>query len=283
MDPYVLSVAALDNSDLASGWNNPTVASFSNSGNASRSPDLGAPGRSIVSLRAPGSYVDVNYPSGRVAGDPTGNLFRGSGTSQAAAVVSGVAALLLQAYPLLTPDQVKAALVTSALPMPGTPVTAVGAGRLDAGKAMAAAGQMMGLTSGAAKIRASAVQSFPRSSGLGSIEAARGGAVLVDADGNDVSGEVDVQGVPWNGASWVSASRNLTAWSGGRWLGETFTGGGWDLSSGLAMARWFSARWSSARWSDANWDSARWSSADWWLARWSSDLSWAARWSMIDW
>ena len=52
-----------------------------------------------------------------MAGDSTGRLFRGSGTSQAAAVVSGAAALLLQAYPNLTPDQVKAALVSTATPV----------------------------------------------------------------------------------------------------------------------------------------------------------------------
>jgi serine protease AprX len=276
-------VAALDNSDQPSGWNNPTVASFSNVGTATRSPDLGAPGTSIVSLRAPGSYVDAHYPSGRVSGDRTGTLFRGSGTSQAAAVVSGVVALLLQAYPTLTPDEVKSALVSSALPMPGTPTTAVGAGRLDAGRALSAAARMIGSTATAARLRAAAGQSFAASTGLGSIDAARGGALLVDADGNDVSGEVDVQGVAWNGPRWVLASRTLTAWSGGRWLGETFTGGGWDLSNGIPSARWFTARWSSVRWSGADWTSAVWSAARWSAARWSSARWSSARWSSRDW
>ena len=69
----------------------PTVAPFSSGGSWQRHVDLLAPGTSIVSLRAPGSFVDANHPEGRVAGDSTGRLFRGSGTSQAAAVVSGAA------------------------------------------------------------------------------------------------------------------------------------------------------------------------------------------------
>ncbi len=67
-----------------------------------------------MSVRATGSAIDTDHPEGRVAGDASGTLFRGSGTSQAAAVVSGAVANLLQAYPTLTPDQVKYVLVNSA-------------------------------------------------------------------------------------------------------------------------------------------------------------------------
>src|SRR5438034_60469 len=74
--------------------------------------------RSVISLRDPGSYIDTNYPTGLVPGDTTGRFFRGSGTSQATAVVSGAAALLLQQRPTLTPDQVKKLLTSTADPMP---------------------------------------------------------------------------------------------------------------------------------------------------------------------
>jgi subtilisin family serine protease len=50
--------------------------------------------------------MDTSYPAARI-GDL---LFRGSGTPQAAAVVSGAAALLISQRPNLTPDQVKALL-----------------------------------------------------------------------------------------------------------------------------------------------------------------------------
>ena len=50
-----------------------------------------APGVSIVSLRNPGSYADTNYSSAAV----NDRLFRGTGTSQAAAVVAGAAAVII--------------------------------------------------------------------------------------------------------------------------------------------------------------------------------------------
>ena len=72
--------------------------------------DVLAPGRSIVGLRNPGSYADTNYPQATVVD----RLFLGSGTSQAAAVTSGVVALLLQQRPEMTPDEVKGLLMNTA-------------------------------------------------------------------------------------------------------------------------------------------------------------------------
>jgi serine protease AprX len=286
IDPYVIAVGASDSNGAVAGWNSPSVASFSSSGTAERHVDLLAPGTSIVSLRNPGSFIDVNHPEGLVAGDTTGRLFRGSGTSQAAAVVSGAAALLLQAYPALTPDQVKAALVSTADRMPASPLYA-GAGQLDVAAALSAVrsasqGKYAKL---ADKV---AAQSFPVSTGQGSLDAARGGDSLVDADGVALTGEIDVQGNPWDAAAWWAASSGLTSWVGGDWMGATWTGSDWASGDELDSARWSSARWSSARWSSARWSSARWSSArwsdaDWSSARWSSARWSSARWSSARW
>ena len=89
-DPYVLAVGAADTRGTT-GTSDDLVPGFSSRGGASRRVDLTAPGRSIASLRDPGSYLDSAWPSARY-GD---GLFKGSGTSQAAAVVSGGVALLL--------------------------------------------------------------------------------------------------------------------------------------------------------------------------------------------
>ena len=274
MDPYVLAVGSSDPQGTVAGWKtNPIVAVYSSRGTVDRHVDLLAPGRSVVSLRDPGSYVDVNNPEGRVAGDASGRLFRGSGTSQAAAVVSGAAALLLQAYPQLTPDQVKAALVSTATPVtPAAPIDA-GAGQLNVFAALSAVKQAVAAGNPAATLLA-AKQSYPAATGTGSLDAARGGANLTDPDtGLILSGEVDVQGVTWDAATWSQQSAQGTSWSGGTWNGARWTGDSWT-ANGWARARWSGTSWSRARWSDVSWDRARWSRARW------SDAAWMrARWS----
>jgi serine protease AprX len=263
IDPYVIAAGATDPHAKVSGWKNRTVASYSSSGSTVRHPDLAAPGTSIAGLRARGSYVDVHHPEGLVSGDSTGRLFRGSGTSQAAAVTSGAVALLLQAYPALTPDQVKAALISGAVKMSGSDLQR-GAGQIDISGAAKAAGKLL-------KKSTPATQTYPAATGSGSLEAARGGANLVDADtGTVLRGEIDVQNRPWNGTTWWAAASTGTAWTGGiwngaRWSGDTWAAAGWDNQS------WNGARWSGGLWADVSWPGARWSGARW------SDEHWAGQ------
>ena len=91
------------------------IPAWQTRGNALRHPDLVAPGKSIVSLRDPGSFVDEANPGARVGAS---RFFRGSGSSQAAAVVSGAVATLLAQRPQLTPDEIEALLMRSAVPLP---------------------------------------------------------------------------------------------------------------------------------------------------------------------
>lgn len=104
-DPWVIAVAAATtNGNITTA--DDTMSSYSNAGSPWRRPDVLAPGQSILSLRVPGSNIDLTYPGARVGS----TLFRGSGTSQATAVTSAAVALLLQNDPSLTPDQVRVIL-----------------------------------------------------------------------------------------------------------------------------------------------------------------------------
>ena len=59
-DPYVIAVGASESAKTRTKIS--SVMDFSNCGTADRYVDVVVPGKSIVSLRSPGSYADVNYP-----------------------------------------------------------------------------------------------------------------------------------------------------------------------------------------------------------------------------
>jgi serine protease AprX len=123
-DPFVIAAGATDTFGTADPADD-RVAEFS-SRSLRRPVDVVAPGTAMVSLRVPGSALDLEFPGARVGSA----YFRGNGTSHAAAVVSGVAARLLSAHPDLSPDELKALLMNGAVDLPD-PRSAEGAGRLD--------------------------------------------------------------------------------------------------------------------------------------------------------
>jgi serine protease AprX len=262
-DPYVIAVGA-DDAKGSPEVSDDVIPSWSTRGNGTRNPDLVAPGKSIVSLRDIGSAIDAQHPEGRV----NTRFFRGSGTSQAAAVVSGAAALLLQQRPSLTPDQVKALLTSTATPIPNADVAAQGAGLLN-------------LKYAAAAPTPSVSQTWQPSAGLGSLDAARGASRVVM---NDVAltGEKDIFGAAWDAAAWSSASAAGASWSNGTWNGNTWSGGGWNGSSWAAIT-WASSSWSSSSWSGSSWYSSSWSSSSWSGSAWTSSSWSSSSWSSSSW
>lgn len=106
-DPAALTVGAADTTGA-----NPTVASFSGFGNVDgvSKPDVVAAGVNVLGEMPVGSTIDQEFPAAR---QPSG-LFRGSGTSQSTAIVSGLAALYLQSRPSASPAEVKSAIRDSA-------------------------------------------------------------------------------------------------------------------------------------------------------------------------
>jgi serine protease AprX len=144
--PSAITVGAIDTHGTPARTDD-TVAGYSSRGSSGgiQKPDVAAPGANLVSNAAQDSWLYAEYPERRVA-DAQGasRLFRLSGTSMAAAVTSGVVALLIEehrrnASDTLTPNLVKAILQFSALPLPGD-AAASGAGALNAAGALELAG-----------------------------------------------------------------------------------------------------------------------------------------------
>jgi serine protease AprX len=230
-----------------------TVPAFSSCGDGVRNPDLVAPGQSVVSLRVPGSFADTNFPTAR-EGE---KLFRGTGTSQSAAVVSGAAALVIQQRPTITPDEVKALLKSTAQNIPTSNSLCSGTGLLDLKKARDRATPIANKTA----------QNTTPTAGNGLIEATRGGyhvyAEYVNPETGEVTytplqGELDIHGNRWDGAAWASASTAGTSWSAyGEWNGTAWTGNRWDGN------RWDGTSFDGNRWDGNRWDGTSWSSASW--------------------
>ena len=124
-DPYVITVGAMKSVDSIRADDG--IATYSSRGPSRLDfvlkPDLVAPGNRIISVNASGSALDTRFGAidgvglpeySTLTAAPADTYLRLSGTSMAAPVVAGGAALLLQADPTLTPDTVKARLMTSA-------------------------------------------------------------------------------------------------------------------------------------------------------------------------
>jgi subtilisin family serine protease len=267
-DPYVLAVGAADGNGTYA-YADDTIPPFSSCGDALRHPDLVAPGKSVASLRSFSSSADLLYPSGRVGT----RFFRGTGTSQAAAVVSGAAALLLEQRPGLTPDQVKALLTSSANELPEASAACQGAGMIDLRRTRTAPTPQ-------------AVQNHPISTGLGSLDAARGSASLAH-DGVVLEGEIDIFGNPWDAKSWSAKSWSGSSWAGGTWNGESWSGSSWSgkswSGSSWSAITWLQNSWSGKSWSDSSWSGKSWSGKSWSGKSWSGK-SWSGNsWSSDYW
>src|SRR5256714_5070948 len=96
-------------------------------------PDLVAPGNKLVSAEGNDNWFVTNYPYLNVykSGKDEVKMMYLSGTSMATPVVSGAAALLLQANPRLTPNMVKMILEYTAQPLRGYNQLEQGAGEVN--------------------------------------------------------------------------------------------------------------------------------------------------------
>lgn len=229
-DPLVITAGAVDDRGTKK-INDDRLPDFSGRGPTAADglakPDLTAPGAHLVSLRAPGSAVDTNFPA-----TIDGSYRRASGTSMSAAVVSGAAALVAQARPSWSPNRVKFALRSTARAVAGGNALEVGAGEIDvfAATFQAPAGE--------------ANAGVERSNGSGSLDASRG-TVQVQMDdplATVLSGLLTAQLLLWDPIAYTDAE-----WTGAKWYG----------------AKWYGAKWYGAKWYGDTWQGAKWYGAKW--------------------
>jgi serine protease AprX len=282
-DPYVIGVGGYDTNGTGA-VDDDSMGGYSASGGCGKeckNPDFVAPGSHLQGLRVPGSYIDQTHPEGAL-----GDLYvRGSGTSQATAVTSGMVALILQKYPNLTPDQVKQFITNNAQRLPGADDQAQGAGEINL-NALAASNApgyvpapcpkvvkgQLALPCSPKLAKSDSPQKFVDSSGTGSIEQARG-TDHVSQNGVALTGEQDIFGKSVDTTALATAEATASSWSGGNWNGSSWSGSSWSGSS-WSGSSWSGSSWSGSSWSGSSWSGSSWSGSSWSGSSWS-DAAWA--------
>jgi serine protease AprX len=251
-DPWVITVGAVDDrqTKAVSDDRSPDFSGRGPTAEGVAKPDVAAPGAHLVSLRSVGSTIDQQFPT-YVAGA----YRQGSGTSMAAAVVSGVSALVLSAQPAMAPNRLKYALSATARRAAMTAPTAVGSGVVDAYGAVTA-------PPGLANV------GLQRSTGTGELGLSRGTVVVQTNDPLQtvVQGSQTAQlliwdpvgyltgdwsGRTWYATPWYTARWYATTWYGDPWVGHNWEGCSWD--GGHDTDCFYGHNWEGSAWYGA-WD-----------------------------
>ncbi len=254
-DPFLIAVGAANTAGTLT-TSDDSVANYSSTGKKQwegRGPDFIAPGSSIPSLRVEGSKLDTAYPAARIGS----RFFRGSGTSQASAVVAGAVALIAQERPTATPDDIKGLIKWHATWIANETVTAMGQGEIN-----------LAWTLG---IPGSYYMGPPTGKGTGSIDQARG-SLKATLNGVPIGKDTDIFGQPFNSAALAQARTAGTAWNGGTWNGSTWSGSTWSGNS-----------WSGSTWSGSTWSGNSWSGSTWSGSTWSGSAFASSAWSTGTW
>jgi serine protease AprX len=230
-DPFVITVGASDtgksvstNDDVAAPW---SAYGYTLDGFAK--PDLAAPGRYMIGPVPVTSTLYAERPDHVV--EP--GYMELSGTSFAAPIVSGIAALILGKHPAFTPDQVKGALMVGTKPMPNASDLSEGVGEVNAGRSVE-------------------VTSPPNPN------------VALD---KFITSDPTTGTPLFDSASWASTAKANASWDSASWADASWAAASWSTAS-WASASWSDASWASASWADtasaaASWADLSLASASW--------------------
>jgi hypothetical protein len=207
-DPFIITAGSFDDQGTRNEQDDRQSA-FSSRGptkDGFTKPDVLAPGRRVVSLRATGSQAAPLQPDvepGR-SGKNSNNLYtRMSGTSVSSAMVAGVAALVLSFHASYTPTKTKGAIVALGRSITGSPTKVV--------------------------MAPSAVFALPRTVNS-QLLPSRLLMSALESSGLLGSGTT-WEGVTWEGVTWESVTWESVSWESVTWESVSWEGVAWEQAS----------------------------------------------------
>lgn len=219
-DPFVITVGANDVAgtvpvadDFPAPW-----SSYGSTLDGFLKPEVSAPGRMLIGAVPATSTLARERPDRIV--EP--GYMAMSGTSFAAAIVSGAAADILAMHPNWTPAQVKGALMRTARPLSLGRPFAAGMGEISA--------------------YAAAHETNPPNPNAGLNK-----FLIPDPNG----GTIPV----FDQATWTTAAQANPAWNAATWTTAAWSAATWTT------ATWTTATWTTATWTTATWTTATWTTS----------------------
>jgi serine protease AprX len=286
-DPFVMTVGAIDDMGTAEGSDD-VPASWSSTGmtqDGFAKPELLAPGRHIVSTMGTDSVLSRLMPGNLV--EP--GYFRLSGTSMAAGVVSGVAALVLERHPTWSPGEVKCTLLATVQPLAG-PYT--GAAVPQAGRASDGADPTcnadiaLAPSTGLGPMMKAGVIAYVAGAPSPTGAAATLGLSLSVIPTAALTGRlsldsVDWARIDWNVVKWDAIKWNAVKWDAIKWNAIKWNAVDWSRVSSDGVD-WTAIKWNAIKWSDVQWDAVKWSAIKWNAVEFDA-IKWAAiKWSYLE-
>jgi serine protease AprX len=246
-DPFIITVGASDERGTPER-NDDMVTSFTAHGNSeigTWKPEIIAPGKDIISVLATSSDWSKDYPERVILGH---EYFRMSGTSMAAPMVTGAVALLLQAEPNLTPDQVKYRLLETSSSIGGSyPYLDIYAAITTPTTESANEGIVPHML--LAKM-----------------------AMIAYWSSEECGENCDWENVDWTAVNWDSVNWNSVNWNSVNWNSVNWNSVNWN------SVNWNSVNWNSVNWNSVNWNSVNWNSVNWNSVNWNS-----VNWNSVNW
>jgi serine protease AprX len=207
-DPFVITVGAADplgTADRADDGMAPW-SSYGTTQDGIIKPEVVAPGRMLAApLASNSSKLALQFPDRIVDGE----YLRMSGTSMAAPVVAGIAALAFQAHPEWTNDQVKWLLMQTATRLGGGSLPGQGAGEVDAAGVVRYAGA-------------------PGVANQGLVISEQ----LIGPNG--ATTYVNEPSSTWSSSTWSSSTWSSSTWSSSTWSSANSSVSTWSSYTSLA-------------------------------------------------